>query len=411
MRLRDCFAAKCMPALAATLLGVLAGCGGEEHVSEEEFLASVRQSNVTGETGGGTIPPLGSSMDQVARIRVETDELHVGVIANDKLHRAKLKVYNDGKMPLKLTRVDTTCACTQGIVAPERAQIPPGGESWIDVVIDPYRIPGFHSRKVLTITSTDPARSQVEVGVTAEVDPEYALETEELAVGDLNKGESVEKRIRWRQIQEAPIALGEIEKLTGGPNGPLIFGVEGRVEAIPEASWEQPGRPEYDIVLNIGPELPAGPFERRVFVELKNLPRLKSHRIDITGNVLAPYRVTPGYPVRAQLMPDGQAGNLRVQIDVAAESPVVLSDVGADAPGLTFAVIPGATPNETALAVTLSGDAVSQPLDTAVRFQVQVDGTTYNEFAAVRAGAPGAAAATPSFDAGHVHTPGDGHDH
>src|SRR5690606_23426682 len=110
-----------------------------------EFLTSVQQSGKTGVEADGTMPPMGESMDQIAQIRLETKDLDLGLVANDKIHHAKLKVFNDGKMPLKITKIDTTCACTMGSIPPERALIPGGGESWIDVTLDPNRVPGFYS--------------------------------------------------------------------------------------------------------------------------------------------------------------------------------------------------------------------------------------------------------------------------
>lgn len=395
--------------LAASLLGALSGCGGSAPMSEEDFLESVRGSNVTGEEGAGTIPPVGESMDQVARIRVETNEMDVGTIANDRLHHTKLMVYNDGKYPLKLTRVDTTCACTQGFIDPQRAEVPPGGESWIDVVIDPYRIAGFHSRKVLSITSTDPTQGLVEVGVTAQVAPEYEISAETVELGDIQKGESVETRIRWRQLQEQPINLGAVDPVTAGANGPTIPGVAARLEAIPEAEWKQPARPEYDIVVTVGPELTAGSFERRIQLN-HDLPRFKFHRIILTGTVVAPYEVKPAYPTRAQLISDPATGALSTVITVTAESPVTLLGISAEEPALAVEARPGASANEAALAVTLSGEAAAKPMDTVIRFQVQVGDQVFDEFVAVRAGTPAAAAAA---DAGlpQGHSEGDGHNH
>lgn len=400
---------KLLVAMLVASAGILPGCGENDFQSESDFLDSVRDSEAPLDPAGGTLPPVGDSMEDVARIRVETNELDAGTIANDKLHHTTLKVYNDGKMPLKLTRVDTTCACTQGHISPENAVVPPGGESTIDIVIDPYRIPGFHSRKVLTITSTDPNRGTVEVGVTAAVEPEFEIESDEIALGDIKKGESLEKRIRFRQLQEKPIALGEIEPLTTGATTPKIPGVSGRAVEVPESEWKTPGKREYEIVLQIGPDLPAGPFERNVLLHM-DLERWKRHRIQITGNVLAPYRVLPQYPLRGLLKSNATADALEANFSVTADSPVTLSELSAEQPELQLAATAGATPNEAGIKVTLPGGVPAGPLDEVVRFKVQVGDRTFDEFVGVRT-LPGAAAGGHDHGLGEGHSPGDGHNH
>lgn len=393
-------------ALVAAALCGLAGCGGEKPESEKDFIQSIRESAGADDSAVGTLPGVGESMQKVARIRVETTEFDAGLIANDELHHTKLKIYNDGHTPLTLTKVDTTCACTQGFIEPERATVPPGGESWIDVVIDPYRIPKFHSHKTLSIVSTDPNQGVVQVGVSADVDPEFEVDTDEIDVGELKKGEVVEKRVRFRQLQEAPIALSGLVPATGGANGALVPGVSGEVVAIPETEWRSPGHPEYDLVLTIGPDLPAGSLERALVLKL-DTPRMKMFRIGILGTVAAPYTVTPAYPNRTLLKPDPRSGASIAHVSFEANSPVTLSDMTSENTNLVLSVNSGSTPNEAALAIALTGAPLTENLDTVVRVKVHVDGQAYDELVAVRAAA--AAGALP--EAAGDHSPGDGHNH
>lgn len=389
-------------ALLIALFLFLNGCGKQEYVSDEDFIHSL-----SGTAGGedGTMPPIGESMEKVAHIRVETNELDVGVIANDGPHQTKLKIYNDGGMPLKLTRVDTTCACTQGFISAENAVVPPGGEAWIDIVIDPFRIPGFESRKVLTITSTDPNKAMVEVGVTAHVDPEYFLETDEIEVGELPKGASVTKRIRFRQLQEKPITIGTIEPLTSLPTSPKsasVAGVAGELAPVPEAEWKTPGKPEFDIVLTVGPDLPAGPFERFVMVHL-DIERFRQHRLRVRGTVMAPYRITPVYPQRATLSAEDGSGRVVAHASVKADAPVTLSDFAVENPDLTVAVQPSAFPNEAGLDIVLREGVALTGIDEVVRLKVGLGGQVYDEIIGVRGG-------LPVTEEGEHHE-GDGHNH
>lgn len=376
--------------LAAILIlsaGLLQGCGGGDVESNEDFVKEMR--NRSGEADG-TLPPIGEPMGNVAQIRLETHEMDLH-IANDQPHFDKLKVYNDGKMPLKITKIDTSCACTQGSISPERATIQPGQSTWIDVMVDPTRIPGFKTRKVLTITSTDPERSFIEVGVTSHVDPEYELDTDdEIDVGDMMKGNTVERTIRFRQIQEAPVHVTNVEPLTVGIRNAKIPGVTAELTEIPEAQWKTPGKREYDIKLTIGPDLPAGKFERNVMLTT-DVARFHVQRILVLGTVVAPYQVTPLYPERAVLVPDATGANLSTAFLIIGNSPVTIANVAPEDPALVTEVVPGDSADQAKLTVRLPGAAPAGTLDETIRFQVNVDGHAYDEFVGVRFGTPVAA--------------------
>lgn len=383
---------------------LLHGCGGQKHQTEEQFLDSLHGGEGTED---GTMPPVDKPFENVAHIRVETNEMDVGVIENDKPHHTKLTVYNDGKMPLKLTRVDTTCACTQGFIAPENAEIPPGGSAWIDVVIDPYRIPAFDSHKVLTITSTDPMRPQVEVGVAAHVQPEFEVDmdspdSEEVDFGEIPKGSSVTKHVRLRQLQDAPITISKIEPLTDRPTLPKIPGASGTFVEVPESEWKTPGKREFDIAMTLGPELPAGPFERYLFVHM-DVPRVKQFRLAARGTVMAPYAVVPLYPQRATLAIDKDESKIVAHASVKASSMVTITDIVSDNENVIAALQPSSFPNEVGLDFTLSESAGPESIDSVVRFKVSVNGQVYDEFVGVRLDLP------PALGAAHAE--GDGHDH
>ena len=367
--------------LAAVLLSPLAGCGGSEYESNEDFVKSL---GTTGETDG-TMPPVGQSMDNVAKIRLETTDLDLGLISNDAIHHHKLKVYNDGKMPLKITKIDTTCACTMGNVTPENAVVPPGGESWIDVTLDPSRVYGFNSHKVLTITSTDPEKSQIEVQVRSTLEPEFFVETVAVAFGDVAKGERVERRVRYRQLQEEPANLTGVQVLTLGADAARIPGIEARVEEIPEAQWQSPGKKEADIVITTGPELSVGAFERGTLL-LTDYKReiLKRYRIDVTGTVIAPYVVVPIYPVRAILQPE-VGGGFVARATFTSTGPLTLAIGDISNPAVAATVVPGTSPNE--VHVDLRVPAASMPnklFDETVSVQVTAEGKTFTEIVGVR---------------------------
>ena len=248
-KVSECMLVGCLALVVA--IG-FAGCGNSEYESADDFLNSIDTEADNGVPLEASMPPVGTESEQgeLAKIRVETDELDMGLIAYNELAHKKLMVYNDGGMPLKITRVDTTCACTKGEVKPENSVIQPGQSSWIDVVVDPRRIPGFHSRKVLTITSTDPSQMTVEVGVSAAVDPEFDIGSDEIDLGDVEKGVPFEKRIRFRQLIEDTVNVVGLEAFVPGLLRLADPGFTTEVVPVPESEWKVEGRHEFDLVLS-----------------------------------------------------------------------------------------------------------------------------------------------------------------
>ena len=387
MQKRLSLAAVAFAAVLAAVIGTLPGCGDDKYVPPDEFLKQVHEEGQVGAVPDASVAPVGAPLDQVPKIRVETNEWDVGTIANDALHHAKLKIYNDGKMPLKITKIDTTCACTQGSIPPERDVIQPGQSTWIDVVVDPRRIPKFETRKVLTIISSDPHQSAVQVGVTSHVDPEYSIDTDDIDAGDIKKGDVVKKTIRFRQIQDQPVTVKGVTVATQGPRMAKVPGVAVEAVPVPEAQWKTPGKREYDINFTIGPDLPAGPFMRYVLLST-DIPRFSGQSLKVHGTVLAPYKVNPLYPVRAMLTPHGTSKKLRAVVHFHADTPIALTHARSKDDALVLEVAPGKTANDADLIASLPAGAMPKTLDDTIRVEVDVDGHAYDEIVGVKLAAP-----------------------
>ncbi len=383
-------------------LMVLPGCGNSGYESDKDFLDSLPIEGTANEDVIGTLPPIDVPMGQIAKIRVETTELDMGIIANDEQTHRKFMVYNDGGMPLKLTRVDTTCACTQGQISPESSLIQGGEAGWIDVVLDPRRIPGFHSEKVLTITSTDPETPNVEVTVTAQVDPEYDIGSDEIDLGDIPKGEAFEKRIRFRQLIDRPVNVTDLQPLVPGIVESGDSGFTTAVEEIPEAEWQTPGHREYDLIFMFEPSMPAGPFVRyaRLFTDIE---RTNRHRLTFTGTVIAPYTAFPAYPDRAEFMKPAGKKAYETHFVFTAGTPITVANIVPRIEALKAEAVPGQKPNEVVVNVTFEGEPETGVVfDETLDIELIVDGKSYTE----KVGAY----INPNPGMGG-HGPGDGHNH
>lgn len=386
--------------LVFSLSATLTACGPSEHQSDEEFLDAVRGAGKSGDTADGTVPPVDRPMDEVARARMETNDLDLGVVPNDRITHRKLKVYNDGKMPLKITRIDTTCACTMGHITPENAVVAPGQESWLDVTLDPNRVMGFKSHKTLTITTSDPVQGQIAVDVRAQIEPEFALDIdEELALGDFAKGERLERRIRFRQVQEAPATILGVEPISTGARAAKISGLDIRVDEIPEAEWQTPGKREYDIVIGTTPEISAGTFERTLVMRT-DVPRLQRFPIYVAGTALAPYTANPVYPQRVALQPEEGADGFIARVNFGGSGDISVVPGAPSNPALVATAVQGALPASWVLElrIPLSGLEAHKAFDETVPVEVTADGKTYTEIVGVQYTSAG-------------HSPDDGHDH
>jgi len=368
---------------AAGLAFILAGCGEAPNETDEAFLESVRASNVVGETGTPTLPGAGEDPAKAPSIQLETTELDVGVIANDRPHHTRLNFTNKGGMALRISNITSSCPCTEGTVTLDNAVVAPGAAGWIDITIHPDRLLGFRTRKVLTVTSTDPVNSVIEVGVTTAIDPEYELSPELLEVGEIEKGATFERRVRFRQIQDAPISVLNFEMATDGSKAATVPGIAVAIADIPEAEWQAAGKREYDLIFQFGPDLPAGEFKRSAFL-YTDIPRFGRQRIGITGTVKAPYEVTPLYPERALLALVPGTGYAQARFEFVADDLVTLKDLAPEDPRLTAAIEDGSEPGRAVLLVTLPNAASEAPMDTIVRLNVEVGGVAYSELVGVQ---------------------------
>ncbi|MCF6284268.1 MAG: DUF1573 domain-containing protein [Candidatus Hydrogenedentes bacterium] len=366
-------------ALLSSAVLLLAGCAEPKYESTDDFLENLSIEKKAGDIDIGTMPSIDGPMGDVAKIRVETETFDVGVIAHDALAHKRLKIYNDGGLPLKITKIDTTCACTQGTVTPDNSLIQGGKEAWIDVVIDPRRIPGFHSEKVLSIVSTDPARPVVEVKVIAQVDPEYDFGPDEIELGDIPKGKVYEKRLRFRQLIERTVNVTELKILLPAGYNSGDSAVTSSVEDVPEGEWKTPGRQEFELVFTFAANMPAGPFTRYATL-ITNIKRANRHRITFTGTVIAPYAVTPIYPEYAALEPAKDGSGYHARFTFSAAMPIEIKGISTGSDQLVATASPGTSPNEVFVDVTYSGTPPKILMfDEVLVVEVQVNGETFTE--------------------------------
>ncbi len=266
--------------LAAVLIVV--GMTGDEskNLSNEEFIAQLRVSGNTGDVPGfvpGRAPTIDGQENMAAKIEVEANVYDLGLIASDTIAHGQLKVYNRGKVPLKISGIDTQCPCTMGFLPKE---IEPGGEAIMEITVDPNLMQGFYSEKFLTIKSNDPVNRHFRVKVRASVSPEIAIEPNVLNFGIVEVGDTPERFIRIRQLADDDFTISYIES-RGSEDKSFIVGHR----EVPEEDWAHPGKREYDVSVAVSPTASPGEHAIGLYVYTDSYKRLKSFGIRVEMTV------------------------------------------------------------------------------------------------------------------------------
>lgn len=272
----------------ATALMVLAGCSGSNDGQsadpDEAFLDQVRQEASTAPASEEDTAPLVSPNAAAAKVELQTATFEMGEIANDTIAVKRMKVYNRGEAPLKITRVSTSCGCTTGEM--EQSLIPPGGEGDLIIRVDPNRIPGFYADKVLTLFTNDPVNPTPTVHVVTHVQAEFVVVPETIDFGEVALGSGAEASVRVRQLQQAPF---EINNASLNRNATYL---QTELEKLPKDQWADPDKAEYRVTARVSPDAPAGPIDKWIILDT-NLTRYTRVPVRVTGTVVGPYMVTP----------------------------------------------------------------------------------------------------------------------
>ncbi|MDX9972290.1 MAG: DUF1573 domain-containing protein [FCB group bacterium] len=262
-------------------------------LADEDFLRSVREEAVrnpeTAATEVGGEAPGGADASKVAVIDVLRD-FDAGTIPNDRITTKTLPIRNTGTFDLTIGQIGTQCACTVGAV--ERKVIPPGGEVPMTIALDPRRILGFESKKLLTIFSNDPKSGMTTVSVSCKVEPEFAVEPEKVELGQITKGQTVTAQVVFRQLQDAPFA-DDVFEVTGVKVGDQSNAMTASVKARPESEWASPKHREYVVELTFDSTLaPVGAYDAVLSVD-NTCKRVRTYRLSVHGEVVAAGAAAP----------------------------------------------------------------------------------------------------------------------
>jgi hypothetical protein len=302
------------------------------------------------------------------KIELETDHYDMGIISNSRSGEGRIKVYNRGGAPLKISGVATSCGCTQGKMSAD--VIKPGGEAYINVTVDPFRIPAFDSTKTLTISSNDPSKGgKVSVKVTVKVNPEIAWEPKAMDFGDLEKGQSSALTVRVRQVGDQEF---ELQGAEGSDRGRFT---ETTYAKVPQSAWQTSGHPEYDITVTVLPTAPPGP--RRVSLNLlTNLTRLQRVVIPVTMNIVGVYSLSTQ---RVTLRSIDAGEEKKGVLTITSKVPLELVSAESTNDSLKMSYHEGDVPNSFVFDVKVADDPGARLQQDVWTIKLKADGKEYTE--------------------------------
>ena len=245
--------------IALCTSALLTGCGGGGVESDEDFLASVRESAKTDARqveSPGLIDP---NVEYPAKIELETNQLDMGYIPLGEPTSTEVLIHNRGKEPLKMGNIKTSCACTTGKM--ENNIIAPGETGKLIVTVDPSKFAGVEVTKVLTIYSNDPVDTQLFLAVKSTISGELIMSAENFDFGTIKAGESATQSIIVKQTRPETVAVKEIIYPQGSHDSITVS-----VKEVPASEWENPEHAEHELIAQIGPDLEPGVYTLEVMV-------------------------------------------------------------------------------------------------------------------------------------------------
>ncbi len=297
--------------------------------------------------------------DTGGRLGELTPEFDLGVIRNDEETVKTLTIRNVGSGTLEIKDVRTSCGCTKGHFKDRRKQdvkstkIAAGESAELYISVDPFRVPGFDSRKTLTLFTNDPDQATASLDVLAKVDPEFEVDPEQLHLGVLDKGDTATAQAIVRQLTDSEF---DVTSVRAGARANETY--TAKLALRPESEWRTPGKREWTLDVELNSEtLRKGLFRDRVYIET-TCERLRTYGYMINAEIDSFYSVIPEMLHRRDAVEPGAVSVTSAIVsseqtisieELTSSDPHVVVDVKKDGGAsntiiLDLSVSPNATP-------------------------------------------------------------------
>ncbi len=302
-----------------------------------------------------------------ARIELQTAKFDMGLIENDRTSEQRMKVFNRGNAPLKISHVSTSCGCTTGEMASN--VIAPGESADLIIRVDPAKIPGFFAEKVLTVFNNDPSNPQPTVNVVSHVKPEATFTPDILDFGQIALGESKEVTTTIRQQQEPALAIA------GAALGRDLPFIEVKYDAVPEEKWTTPGKREYTLTARVTPDALVGVYDEWIWVNT-NIKRYANIPVKFKGEIVGPYAVSPRNVALRAVIPGTPMEGV---LSITSEKSLKILEVSNTNSAVTVNHRPGGIPNSFVFDVTVPQRTPSRALRDTWTIKLDADGKEFTD--------------------------------
>lgn len=313
----------------------------------------------------GMLPPVDADQDRVPVLEVETDTFDMGTVPNTGPATREMTVKNTGSQKLVIREISTSCGCTTGDITPR--EIMPGQSAQLEITVYPYRIPGFYSRKRLTLITNAPNAPMQNIDVIARIEPEFEVVPEEgLDFGEVEKGERVQREVLLRQLGEEPVEVLDVKMIDEESRG-VTFAWNVR----PESEWKESGKPEYAITATLEPFAPPGEYSQMCYI-VTSCKRVPRYRYAIKGAVKSFYELSKDRLVFS--VRPGQSGEAPLaSLDVKADRPIEIVNPEITGENFSFKIVAGDTPHTKTIQLFLVSKKSSGRIEEQLTFFVKAN--------------------------------------
>jgi hypothetical protein len=252
-----------------------------------------------------------------------------GVVPKGEKLKAVFEVKNTGNAPLEITQVRPTCGCT---VAEKPAQpIPPGGSAKVVAEVETKDFSGPISKAVL-VFSNDPANSQVNLVIKAEVKSFIeVLPRPQILFRSLLQGEPTEEKLKLVSGDGSDFKVVSID--TGG--GPF----ETSFRQLPDAERvaDRKGS-QWEVTIRVPAAAPEGLLNHKVTVKT-SAAKAPEVTITIAGAIRPIIQVIPAEVNFGKVTNEAVIGHNILLINNRAGFELKVEEAKVDDPELTTEVI------------------------------------------------------------------------
>lgn len=221
----------------------------------------------------------------VPKIDFEQTTHQFGVISDEKVVEHRFKFTNSGQGNLEIVNLNGSCGCT--VPQLEKKTYAPGESGEILVQYNPSNRRGKQHTNV-TVTTNDPLKAQVILGVESEVKPTITTEPQVAALGSIERGKGGKATlvITSRKLDFVPMQIT--------PNDAKVSAVIGeRKEAVVDGDKVV----QYPIEVTLSESAAVGPIQTQCVIRTNDPAKTMNFMVlgEVVGIVKAePQRVTLG---------------------------------------------------------------------------------------------------------------------